>query len=530
MTNIVPASRGVSKADLIIVDAPKGLDFGIDLMNHDIGATFLGIQGIPPGLHLVYFSTGMGARQAFFIDTKKGDMCIKSWNSATEEIMMVPDLPGNALDNLTNMVLQGKPEVYERLGPYAMDKVGQWERLTSFVDAAVLRRADCAPHVKIVPGDMSPAGERSPYSPASVKFRPNPQPPVPPEEETHVPRFAPIADVEARLRADLLQQQGASPEGSAQLTAMALDKTAVVEALCADYYEGSFKALLGELQLSFVLFLLLHSYPALEHWKLMLSTAVTCEGLFRRDAHFACALLRLIHTQLNFAPADFFESELSSENFLRRVLSSLFQSLEGPGYSADVIEHRQRVLLYVRRKYNFLDEDGGAFEGEALNIVDEDQPMVVIWEEDISHIAPSGAPSVVSEDGDEEWMRHADKRDALETVLDAHEQEWGRGGHQRAPTTPLWTVPDDGQGKRSTLVSPHAPVPPLPLLTGDPRALEEAQFGWRYPVLCSARTVQEDLVMCCARLLDDSSADSAAVMEATLFLESEVTRMSLASS
>jgi A1 cistron-splicing factor AAR2 len=528
MTNIVPASRNVSKADLIIVDAPKGLDFGIDLMNHDIGAKFLGIQGIPPGLHLVYFSTGMGARQAFFIDTKKGDMCIKSWNSATEEIMMVPNLPGNALDNLTNMVLQGQPDVYERLGPYAMDKMEQWERLTSFVDGAVLRRADCAPHVKIVPGDMSPAGERSPYSPGSVKFRPNPQPPVAPEEETHVPRFAPIADVEARLRADLLQ--GDSLEVSAQLTAMALDKTVVVEALCADYFQGSLKALLGELQLSFVLFLLLHSYPALEHWKLMLSTAVTCEGLFRKDANFACALLRLVHTQLNFAPADFFESELSSENFLRRVLSSLFQSLEGPGYSTNVIEHRQRVLLYVRRKYNFLEEEGGIFEGEALNIVDEDQPMVVILEEEMSRIAPSGAPSVVSEDGDEEWTQHMDKKSVLETVLDAQEQQSGVERQQSAPTTPQWTAHGGGQGQRSPLVSPQASAPTLPLSTGDPRVLEEAQFGWRYPALCSARTVQEDLVMCCARLLDDASADSAAVMEATLFLESEVTRTSLAGS
>ena len=551
---LTKSSSSSRKGNLVIVDTPKGLDFGIDLMNHEIGPTFLGIQGIPAGLHLVYFSTGMGAREAFFINMHAGDVCVKSWNKRTEEIMMLPELPENALANLVASVRSGVPEVWGRLGPYAMDKSQHWLRLTCFVDDDVLARAGCGPGCKITPGEMKVAGERSPYSAASAKFRPNPQDDVPSAEQTHVPAFTPVRDVERALHKETLASANATGgvdagTSVAAMTAMGLDKTRLLDRLRREYYGGSYVALLGELQLSFVLFLLLHSYPALEAWKTLLSTCAACETLFHHDSNFTCALLRLIHSQLSFVPEDIFEAELSEQNFLQRVLSDLFQSLDGAGFTADVVEHRQRLLLYVRRRFNYLDSEeaeGASFSGEALNIVDEDQPMVVDPAEAegvaefMSPACSTGGASIVSEessDAEGDRAQYLDRAAAIGSAIDARAKEHGH-------TT---LTQDQRMSPYSPVLSPvHADThTALPIAascqsqSGGQRSQsdEETLFGWRYPALSTARTANEDYVMCCARLLEGVCMGSeaingvdaaAAVAEARLFLEVEVGRGVLA--
>jgi len=54
-------------------------------------------------------------------------------------------------------------------------------------------------------------------------------------------------------------------------TIYCLDKSELLEALISTDIFGCWEDMLGELQLSFLLFLLLYSYPALEHWKYMVT-------------------------------------------------------------------------------------------------------------------------------------------------------------------------------------------------------------------------------------------------------------------
>ncbi len=114
-------------------------------------------------------------------------------------------------------------------------------------------------------------------------------------------------------------------------------------------------------QLSFVLFLLLYSYPALEQWKALVSLISESErvllhgpssstnssrapqagsktnmnnrpGSNRGDAsqmkegNFGALFIRTFYEQLNYVPEDFFENELSKDSFLKPVVSSLFSA------------------------------------------------------------------------------------------------------------------------------------------------------------------------------------------------------------
>jgi A1 cistron-splicing factor AAR2 len=49
-------------AILVISDAPKSMEFGVDCMSYETGNKFCGMSMIPPGLHFYYHGTGMGAR------------------------------------------------------------------------------------------------------------------------------------------------------------------------------------------------------------------------------------------------------------------------------------------------------------------------------------------------------------------------------------------------------------------------------------------------------------------------------------
>jgi len=78
-----------------------------------------------------------------------------------------------------------------------------------------------------------------------------------------VARFVDVHEIDKNLKARL-----GSPE---ERTAYCLDKSPLLQRLIALEYSGSWEDLLGEVQLSFLLFLLLYSYPALEQWKALVS-------------------------------------------------------------------------------------------------------------------------------------------------------------------------------------------------------------------------------------------------------------------
>ena len=96
-------------AILVVPDGPSGIDFGIDSISYTTGANFRGLSCLPSGIHFVYYSTGLGARQGFFINSKKGDMHVRPWHSSNEEIMSSNTLPDDATQNLVN-VSKVKPE------------------------------------------------------------------------------------------------------------------------------------------------------------------------------------------------------------------------------------------------------------------------------------------------------------------------------------------------------------------------------------------------------------------------------------
>ena len=117
--------------------------------------------------------------------------------------------------------------------------------------------------------------------------------------------------------------------------------------------------------------------------------------------------------------------------------------------------------------------------------------------------------------------RHHEKTCMLVQALDIEGSASCSSPSGALPDTPVH--PAQSHLLASPLMSLPAETTAPSVSTEGSRQQEEAQYGWRYPALCSARRTNEDLIMCCARLMEEAAGgiavDGAAVAEARLFMD-----------
>lgn len=438
---------------------------------------FLGVSVIPNGLHFVYHSTGMGARQGFFINANKNDIIVTSWDPSSEEISIVPLLSEAAIANLKNGIHRG--DLNKNLGPYPLAQHSNWVNLTNMITGTVLDRADVPIGTLVYPGDVDDdahlstrVGVMKPYFPGLAR----------------VPRFTPVRQMEVVFSKDIVAMSDVSLD---EISRLHMDKSSFVASLVTNHFCNSYEDLLGELQLSFMLFMMIYSYPALEHWKLLINILCQCEKLMLSKPAIYAKFLRILYEQLSYSPDDFFHTELSQENFLRPAMTSLFQMLNADGLHTTLQEHRRRLLTFVRKKFSLFEENAGELYFNSENV-----PLHRY--NNASSMAPSADELYNLVDEDRPVIVHLDDEAGLDL-----ENEF-----------PPFSF-------SSASVGPDI----------DPKDFEKEKFGWRYPGLYNYKETTEDMTMAAVRLIelshrDESSeiniVDTMALYEAKLFIENEV--------
>ena len=400
---------------LVIPDPPSGLEFGIDTKSYTTGPNFRGLSAIPDGLHFCYYSTGVGARQGFFVNAKRGDLLIRSWDTENEEI-----LPRNMLNSAQTNALKTSVslgQLNHQLGPYPYEQQHQWANLSNFITTDVLTRAGCATDVLLVPGepedmeaDLSRLQGHRPSQLATLANSAN--------THTHTAttqaQFGDVPAAAAYIREQLLQYTKDEDISAAalatRLTEVHIDCSYSLEEYTRRHCGDSITGLLGELQLSFVLFLLLFSYPALKQWQRLVTLICNSEaallgtssrgpvtevfdqsvphtpigakraetgvGAGSAGSVLAVIFIRVLHAQLSFVPEDFFtDSQLSSHTFLQPAITALFSALPTVPTPSEVeptmetesesqtmatlLESRKRLLVFLRKRFGFFAADSG---------------------------------------------------------------------------------------------------------------------------------------------------------------------------
>ena len=340
------------------LDVPQGIEFGIDMRTYSVGPQFRGVKMIPPhGFHLITCGNDI-EQSGLFIELGPADVCVMQWDPSVEMLCLLKDT--EQVGRLTHEVRQMEHDRF--LGPYPLKTEQQWTGVSGFITQSVLLRAGIPPGTFIMAGGIDDealghngARQVQPYFDGAA-------------------RVAQFVQLDPRQRA---QDSGRTGR---ELSQFFFDKSEWLGELLAHEYSTDASTspeaeLLGELQLSFLLFLRLSSLRALEQWKAGVHLLCACDSAIVTRQSLYVRLLCILRAQLALAPPDLFEDALSEDNFLRVALASL----------AERTECQSLTQVFREALAEFWEFLGGWFgmTPEALRagaIEDDDEPVVVITE------------------------------------------------------------------------------------------------------------------------------------------------------
>ncbi|KAL4460384.1 hypothetical protein ABPG74_000135 [Tetrahymena malaccensis] len=123
---------------LLLLDAPAGIEFGIDNTSWKVGNKFKGVKLIPPGAHLVHYSLKSEEHKfklGFFIHIgKKKRVWVKKWNVEKEDFISLPTQE----EEERYVMGVNSYQFDEFLGPYPLDRLQIWEECSNFITESVL--------------------------------------------------------------------------------------------------------------------------------------------------------------------------------------------------------------------------------------------------------------------------------------------------------------------------------------------------------------------------------------------------------
>lgn len=280
---------------LYITDPPPTLDFGIDCMHYETGAKFRGVSMVPQGLHFVYHSTGMGSRQGFFLYFEKDAVVVKSWDTKNEDISAKLLLPEAALQSLLQSIHCGQEDQF--LGPYPLQQHSSWLNLSNYMTASTLQRAGLDFHTPVYPGDAEdiPAELLSEQNEqALTSYFP---------DQARIAQFCDIQLLKKNLREAITTSTSLNSSSKAQeLSQLHLDSSTLLDSVVTQYFDNNWEELLAEVQLSFMLFMLIFSFPALQQWKALVNLICKSERALVAQPNFTSCFIRLFYEQLQYSP------------------------------------------------------------------------------------------------------------------------------------------------------------------------------------------------------------------------------------
>ncbi|XP_074653435.1 protein AAR2 homolog [Tubulanus polymorphus] len=353
-------------ATFILLDVPPGLEFGIDYNSWTIGPKFKGVKMIPPGIHFIYYSARSkevqtAPRTGFFYHFKHREILVRKWDERTEDIKDDDSISDEQIERFR----LNKRDLDPFLGAYPYETYKIWVSLTNHLSVELLNRLQ--PKSQKISSvtefesesstTQSRAAEREKAAEAAagtssgnqasdntrnlatddaclpqMKLNPN-----------HVINFT-----DCRVR---------YPESStpSQLSKYNMDLTYTLRYLITQQYNGRHDDILGEIQFSFVCFLIGQVYDAFDQWKRLVRLLCTCEAALVEFPELYERFINALYFQVQKIPDDFFVDIVSRDNFLTTTLTTLFTNLEESDLEIDsgLRSKGRRFRQHLTRKFNW---------------------------------------------------------------------------------------------------------------------------------------------------------------------------------
>jgi len=339
-------------ASILCLDVPQGTEFGVDFHQWTVGPKFKGVKMITPGVHFVYYNAtskygDTAPTTSFFVFLHSGEVIVRRWNPSTEDF---DELDTDEADRYIGGVQRMEFDQY--LGPYPKEKLNDWLVMSKHITEDVNDK-------------LSPIGKKisSIYEDKEQKKKDAKD--VKMEEidenkttfKSHVPYYS-----------DVPTKKSPPPRGStpSEVTKFGLDKSSVLYELMSRYKERF--GLLGELQYSFITFLLGADFEGFEQWKGLVSLIASCDEAMLKMPDFYIEFINVVQFQFKQVPEDFFQDIISGENFLFVTLKTFFELLNDQKMDMKLLLTAQKLKQYIERRFKI------SFEASQD---DEDAPVVV---------------------------------------------------------------------------------------------------------------------------------------------------------
>ena len=360
---------------LLVLDAPKEMEFGIDMYSWQIGEQFHGIKMIPPGVHLCYYTERdratkqLAHRQSFLIEIQQPDqmLSVVRW-SPNENLFERQALTGEEYQARREQ----RYELDRLLGQYPLDTYRQWLAMSNHLRSDFYRDL-LPPNGHICSANVFNANDQK-KGPGEDSVPKNLT-----EAEARLPQLT--LDVQYAFRFTVIEKKKALHSGSA-LTQSKLDRTSELEAIINERYQSNVSGLLCELQLSFLVFFLGHLYEGFEQWKCLLHLICSCQQAFCRWPTFYVDFLQTLYFQLKHFAADsstgeehFFVDIDLQENYIYKSLENLFANILASSDREQMEgDEREKLLARCQKMKAFLQQTyQWTFEDEP----EDEKPVLV---------------------------------------------------------------------------------------------------------------------------------------------------------
>ncbi|DBA72231.1 TPA: hypothetical protein ACH3X2_010623 [Trebouxia sp. C0005] len=407
---------------ILLLEVPEQTHVAFDHQSFVVGPKFKGVKMLPPGTHMVSYNaashTGdFAPTSSFFVHLAPSQVYVRKWSIEQELLFEVPADEAEPFQAGAR-----RYDFDQNLAPYNLHAYQHWQSLSSCISQGVISRLSPLPSGNIsITAEADPA-HLEPVTPAEKKLYAQLQQGktaaestgstalrVDGEQQSEATPSDRQQDTSDLQTSDLRPQEGVgrcyytrlprlvkvpgmNPQ---QLTALNLDKTGLLSNILQKHFGDKPGDLLGELQFSFLAFLMGQSLEGFAQWKAIIHLLLGCQdGPLQTHIHFFIRFLQCLHNQLQhslvqepISPRDSEPSpdapfgipiieELLADSFLQQLFAQFFNMLheEAATVNAKLLAASKQVqqLLQEKLGWEFDFQDVGLDEEE-----DEYAPTVV---------------------------------------------------------------------------------------------------------------------------------------------------------
>ncbi|KAH9603570.1 hypothetical protein KSS87_007118 [Heliosperma pusillum] len=373
-----------STCTLLFLDVPQYTLIGIDTQVFSAGPIFKGINIIPPGLHYVFYtaSTRDGNEFSpvigFFLHTSPSQVIVRKWDLQQERLLKVPEEEEERYAQAVRCM-----EFHTQLGPYSLNHYGHWKTLSNYISKHVIHR------IEPIGGEITVESESNLHGVI----------PKTAMEKALVEQLAnskfykedKISESKGSKKGcyyttipRIIKQKGIS---GAQLTSLNLDKTQILEKILLKEYDGVEDRLLGELQFSFIAFLMGQSLEGFLQWKSLVSLLLGCTEAFIKCIYFQLKYgFQRENTRMNGlekeSPLLLDDSWFSADSFLHHLCKDFFSLVsEESIVDGDLLTWTRKLMELLENTLGWEFQQKSTVNGLGFEEGDEYAPVVEMLDE-----------------------------------------------------------------------------------------------------------------------------------------------------